>query len=190
MRKVLSTAIAVLALAAAAPAQAVVTYTLTFEGADLRDYTQMDPVTLESPVIGTFGGGFVIETPLPVDAQVALPTVSCSLTSNATALYDCTPTHEFIPDAFGLGFSLISFGTLNTDNSGGSGGFLFFDALAFLADGIYDIVNPGQGFGNFATSGTLTVTGISTPVAGIPEPASLAMLGIGLLGLAASRRRR
>lgn len=170
-----------LGLAGVSAAQAAVSYQVEFTGATLRDYAGDE--------IGTFDGSFTVVTPAAITAAGSFAPTSCTLSANAAALYGCGATQDFDPDGFGLGSNYIGFNTYNLDFSGGGTGFLFFNAGSFLADGIYNAINPSGGYGNFAAA-ILTVRGIgANDPTGVPEPASLLILGMGLLGFAAGRRR-
>ncbi len=94
----------------------------------------------------------------------------------------------------------------NMDLMGGTGGgatvnaHLHTDAIGFAADGTYSLVPIGffpvgnvflmssqAGLAEFDYVWEIEVIGDSS---GVPEPGSIAMLGLGLLGLATLRRRR
>lgn len=101
---------------------------------------------------------------------------------------------------------LIAFANNMTDGTGvlvaGIGGFfdLVFDDFTlidpdgknfFIApDPFYLIVNVDGDFDNFVVAGTQTLTGDVSAVFAVPEPGTIALLGMGLLGMGVAARRR
>jgi len=161
-------------LALAAPASAAVIYSFSATGLTYDD---------GAGTVKSYDASFSLTTAVPITATGSFATDSCSI---SIAELVCSPTQEFNPDGFGLGFSLINFGFENADLSGSGTGFFFFDAGAFTTDGLYMTVDPGGGFGN-AGIGTLTVQGAGS--VDVPEPMTMALLGGALLGLGTLRRR-
>jgi hypothetical protein len=93
-------------------------------------------------------------------------------------------------------------GTLNTLCSGGINCGSYGQTTSFnltIPDGtsfftlpvpFYNLSFQSGQFNNFTPTGTQLINGSMDAVFGVPEPESLALLGIGLLGLAMSRRGR
>lgn len=101
---------------------------------------------------------------------------------------------------------LIAFASNMTSGTGvlvaGIGGFfdlVFNDFTLVDPDGknffikpdpFYLIVNVDGDFDNFVVAGTQTVTGDVSAVFAVPEPGTIALLGMGLLGMGVAARRR
>ena len=143
----------------------------------------------------TSQASFSITTVNPIMAAGFFLPVTSSITGLNTGVFSFSGEQEIYPNGFLTG--KVSVGLKLNTTAGISTFYYFFDVGALLADGTYmTVTSPIEGMNEFgqllnlgnAGIATLVVSGIGDPTS-VPEPMSLALLGVALVGLAASRRR-